>query len=350
MSLTPIDAKLLAENIPHSEPVLAQSGSRKGIDHPEKAFRFKFSGGPKVRHISISSKPTDVGITVYINKNSAFGLEFPLSNIEGVLVTEVYSKGHIGKKGGLGMSSAAAQLSSLDPKENDALRLSVSSTSAFHRLLNWYVGHDNGPSVSESTNTSSVTHSEPKSQESNSNKADREMDSEYGSSEEDDSIKSTISDLRNAVRIEAEKTPGEHQNIPGEDVDVIVKRRVGQSHFRALLSLIYGADCHISGLAKTKLLIASHIVPWSKATGEEKTDPENGLLLAVNWDAVFDKGFICFDDQGQVIFSDELDKDSASLLGIDANVRLREDLLTPSRVSYLQRHRKEVFERWKKVA
>jgi hypothetical protein len=142
----------------------------------------------------------------------------------------------------------------------------------------------------------------------------------------------------------------EYRNKPGEDVDVVVKRRVGQSEFRALLASNDGMACHISGLAHKRLLIASHIVPWSKATGEEKTDPDNGLLLAVNWDAVFDKGFISFDDLGKVIISDELDDDSACQLGIDKNARLREGLLTPKRLAYLKRHREEIFERWKKVA
>lgn len=141
----------------------------------------------------------------------------------------------------------------------------------------------------------------------------------------------------------------EYQNKPGEDIDAVIKRRVGQSAFRKLLERKYGSKCHVSGLAKRTLLIASHIVPWSKSSKEEKTDHENGLLLSVNWDALFDKGFISFDIKGNVIFSDEIDDESIDLLGIDKNLRLRESLLTTRRLDYLKRHREEIFEKWKKA-
>lgn len=136
----------------------------------------------------------------------------------------------------------------------------------------------------------------------------------------------------------------------GEDVDAVVKRRVGQSVFRSLLEAKHGSYCHASRMDNRRLLIASHIVPWSKSTGEEKIDPDNGLLLAVNWDAVFDKGLICFDDQGNVLFSDYLDEKTSDQLGLDRNVRLREGILNQGRKKYLQRHRQDVFECWKKSA
>lgn len=200
----------------------------------------------------------------------------------------------------------------------------------------------------------SVTHSSeselPTNNSSNSRNSSRKVDSESGSLGYDDSEKDTISDMKNEMQLATDKIEDEYRNKSGEDVDAVVKRRVGQSVFRALLALSDGMACHISGLAHKRLLIASHIVPWSKATGEEKTDPNNGLLLAVNWDAVFDKGFLSFDDQGKAIFSNELDDDSASQLGIDKNVRLRVGLLTQKRVAYLKRHREEIFEHWKKVA
>ena len=139
----------------------------------------------------------------------------------------------------------------------------------------------------------------------------------------------------------------EYKNKPGEDVDAIVKRRVGQSEFRNLLEKIYGASCHVSNIDKRKLLIASHIVPWSKSTGDEKTDPENGLLLAVNWDAVFDKGLVCFDDEGKVNFSEDLDTETIHQLGLDRNEYLNKIVLTTQRRSYLKRHKDEIFESWK---
>lgn len=160
-----------------------------------------------------------------------------------------------------------------------------------------------------------------------------------------ESLENTSSDTLVALQLVTKAIEDEYANKPGQDVDAIVKRRLGQCEFRSLLEKIYGSSCHVSRLLNRSLLIASHIVPWSKSSPEEKTDPENGLLLAINWDAVFDKGFICFDSQGKVIFSDALDTVTADLLGIDENVRLRKELLTPRRVAYLQRHRTEIFKR-----
>lgn len=228
-----------------------------------------------------------------------------------------------------------------DPKSlvGRMFKIQESSLSDFLKQLAMISQH---PSVS-------TTHSESDEQKSNPDKISRVMNSESNSAGDIGSVESTISGLENAMRLAAAKIDDEYRNKPGEDVDVVVKRRIGQSEFRALLASIYGVTCHVSGLTNSRLLIASHIVPWSKATAEEKTDPDNGLLLAVNWDAVFDKGFICFDEQGKVKFSDELDEASASQLGVDNNVRLRENLLTPNRLAYLKRHREEIFERWKKV-
>ena len=133
--------------------------------------------------------------------------------------------------------------------------------------------------------------------------------------------------------------------MPGEDIDAFVKRRVGQSLFRDLLVSQHGSSCHISQMNNRRLLIASHIVPWSKSTGDEKTDPDNGLLLAANWDAVFDKGLITFNSEGKTIFSKALDDETQAQLGIKGDFRLRGDLLTPKRLSYLDRHRNEFLER-----
>ena len=73
------------------------------------------------------------------------------------------------------------------------------------------------------------------------------------------------------------------------------------------------------------------------------------MLLSISWDAVFDIGFICFDEQGKVIFSDELDSETIFQLGLDRNKQLSEFILTSKRKSYLMRHKNEIFERWKKL-
>jgi len=88
-----------------------------------------------------------------------------------------------------------------------------------------------------------------------------------------------------------------------------------------------------------RLLIASHIVPWSKSSPAQKTDSENGLLLAVGWDALFDKGFVSFDDT-HLLRSDQLDDDTMERLGMSLEIALPGKMLSAKRRENLAWHRK----------
>ena len=72
----------------------------------------------------------------------------------------------------------------------------------------------------------------------------------------------------------------------------------------------------------TDLLIASHIKPWSESSNEEKLDSYNGLLLLPNYDKLFDKHLISFDDDGRIIISPQIKKEEYKILGISANDKL----------------------------
>ena len=56
--------------------------------------------------------------------------------------------------------------------------------------------------------------------------------------------------------------------------------------------------CAVCGVSERRLLIASHILPWSKSKGNEKTDPNNGLVLCVLHDKLFELDYISFDNKG----------------------------------------------------
>lgn len=153
--------------------------------------------------------------------------------------------------------------------------------------------------------------------------------------------KEQMETLQNDLVGALSQVDADYANRPGEDVDAIVKRRIGQGSFRSLLEKIYGESCCVSGLANKRLLIASHIVPWSKASPTQKTDPENGLLLSVCWDAVFDKGFVSFGNDGAVLFSEQIDEATQRVLGITMTARLPGNLLTQRRKENLSWHRKK---------
>ena len=84
-----------------------------------------------------------------------------------------------------------------------------------------------------------------------------------------------------------------------------VKSRVNQSFFRKSILSSYDNKCCISGLNISSLLVASHIIPWSKDK-ENRLNPCNGLCLNSLYDSAFDKGFITIQTDYTILVSKEL--------------------------------------------
>ena len=89
-------------------------------------------------------------------------------------------------------------------------------------------------------------------------------------------------------------------NIPETEKEQLIKARRGQGIFRSRLSDIE-KGCRLTGVTNPAFLVASHIKPWSKSSNEEKLDGNNGLLLSPHADKLFDKGWIGFQDNGDII-------------------------------------------------
>jgi putative restriction endonuclease len=89
-----------------------------------------------------------------------------------------------------------------------------------------------------------------------------------------------------------EVTGIEINNLPeGKEKEVIVKQRVNQNFFRSTILSSYNLKCCITCLSIPDLLVASHIIPWSKDR-KNRLNPRNGLCLNSLHDQDFDKGFI----------------------------------------------------------
>ena len=117
--------------------------------------------------------------------------------------------------------------------------------------------------------------------------------------------------------------------------------RRGQEALRALL-LAERHACEISGAARGELLVASHIVPWAECKSA-RLDPEIVLLLAKNWDALFDAHLISFDPEtGELVKAERLsDADFRALTGreaTDATTKIRISVNTDARRAYLRAH------------
>lgn len=77
----------------------------------------------------------------------------------------------------------------------------------------------------------------------------------------------------------------------GFDKERLVKTRVNQNIFRTMMLANYNSKCCITGINNVDLLIASHIVPWSKDS-KNRLNPTNGLCVNALHDRAFDKGLI----------------------------------------------------------
>jgi hypothetical protein len=121
----------------------------------------------------------------------------------------------------------------------------------------------------------------------------------------------------------------------------LVQARRGQGIFRDNVRTIERA-CRITRVERAEHLIASHVQPWRDSSNEQRLDGENGLLLTPTVDHLFDKGFISFEDSGQLIVSPVADQRSLKKMGIDAEGRVNVGAFSEGQRRYLDFHRENV--------
>ena len=124
----------------------------------------------------------------------------------------------------------------------------------------------------------------------------------------------------------------------------LVEVRKKQSLFKKRLMGIE-KECRLTRVRDLRFLRASHIKPWALcATGDERVDGNNGLLLTPDADLLFDNGWITFQDGGRVEISGSLPRDVTNRLGFKFNNRSSGTFSEKQR-SYLEFHRNKVFEK-----
>lgn len=110
-------------------------------------------------------------------------------------------------------------------------------------------------------------------------------------------------------------------SIISTEKEAIINSRIGQGLFRKRL-ISYWKGCSVTNCKMINILMASHIKPWRISSNKERLDLFNGLLLAPNYDKLFDSGFISFDNAGMIIFSKEFPKSERKILNIDSHSHL----------------------------
>lgn len=122
----------------------------------------------------------------------------------------------------------------------------------------------------------------------------------------------------------------------------LVQARRGQGLFRANVQIVERA-CRITKVERAEHLIASHTKPWRDCTNEERLDGENGLLLTPSIDHLFDKGFISFEGNGELIISPVADPVSLRKMGVDPSARTNVGAFSEGQRRFLEYHQDNVL-------
>lgn len=142
------------------------------------------------------------------------------------------------------------------------------------------------------------------------------------------------------IFFELEEKRGALEALPQKTREAIIQARIGQGIFRERL-INHWEGCSVTGLDNTSLLVASHIKPWRDCTPSEALSMTNGLLLIPNIDLAFDRGFVSFNENGEIIFSPQFTDSEAHVMGIKRSMRLR--WCYPQHEEFLAYHRSQIF-------
>lgn len=126
------------------------------------------------------------------------------------------------------------------------------------------------------------------------------------------------------------------------DREAIIRARSGQGIFKERVSRIE-RRCRITGVENLTHLIASHSKPWRDSSNEERLNGENGLLLTPSIDHLFDRGFIGFENSGELIISPVAHKPSLQRMGIATEHMVNVGAFTEGQKHFLDFHRTSVL-------
>jgi putative restriction endonuclease len=138
--------------------------------------------------------------------------------------------------------------------------------------------------------------------------------------------------------------------VPDDTVEIEeIKKshRVGQDRYRRAV-IEHMLQCPFSKITDERLLIASHIKPYSACMREKREDQAldylNGLALSPTYDRLFDQGYITFSDSGELICGTQLSSYTWEKLNINPTAKNKMRIYPENREIYLEYHRNHVFQ------
>ena len=132
-------------------------------------------------------------------------------------------------------------------------------------------------------------------------------------------------------------------SISATEKKAVVNARRGQGRFKSNLEQVE-SKCRLTGVSDRRFLIASHIKAWSECnTNAERLDGYNGLLMSPSADRLFDRGFISFDDNGDVLISSRIEVGLLLELGMKELTNVGH--FREKQRQYLKFHRTVIFKK-----
>ena len=133
------------------------------------------------------------------------------------------------------------------------------------------------------------------------------------------------------------------ETIPVTEKEAIVLARRGQGKFKEAVLKIE-TRCRITKVDRIEHLRASHIRPWRDCEDHlQRLDGENGFLLTPSIDHLFDRGFISFENNGELLVSPAAHRQSLNRMGVETERSLNVGSFNQGQKLYLDYHRASVF-------
>ena len=123
----------------------------------------------------------------------------------------------------------------------------------------------------------------------------------------------------------------------------LILARRGQGEFRKNVQSIE-RFCRITKVDRPEHLRASHCKPWRDCqSSDERLSGENGLLLTPSIDHLFDRGFISFEDNGDLLVSPVAHQTSLSRMGVITTKRVNVGPFAAGQREFLDFYRNYIF-------
>ena len=133
-------------------------------------------------------------------------------------------------------------------------------------------------------------------------------------------------------------------NIPNKtERSGLVTSRIGHGAYRKRIIHRWEYKCAVTGFDKINVLVASHILPWAIADDNQRLDVHNGILLSPNYDALFDRHLITFENRGKIILSDSIEMQAYNKIGVTGKEKIQN--LSQYNFEYLNIHREKFVSR-----